>query len=140
MQSTSNDHIAETKAGPVGQITEDAALVAMAAVCRSAKGDLWRSTVREMCMTPAEGLIGATIQAEVLENILPWADCEGWGEETGELKLTVIWSIWRVLSKITGMKTDQCLGGMLPCYDPLEPLLHPNTRPAVAGISAGAQP
>ena len=140
MQPTSKEHTAGTKTGPVGLPVEDAALVAMAAVCRGAKGDLWRRTIRDMCMTPAEGLIGATIQAELLDHIVSWADCEGWDEETGELKSTVIWSIWRVLSKITGMKTDQCLGGMLPCYDPLEPLLHPNTRPAVAGISAGAQP
>ena len=122
---------------------EDAALVAMAAVCRSSTGDAWRSTVRDMCLTPAEGLTGATIQIEVLEQIVGWDDCEGWDDETSELKSTLIWSIWRVLSRVTGMKTDQCLGGMIPCYDPLiptslEPLLHPSTRPALAGLSAGA--
>ena len=122
---------------------EDAALVAMAAVCRGAKGDIWRSTVREICLSPAESLIGATIQIEVLEQIVGWDDCEAWDEETSELKSTLIWSIWRVLSRVTGLKTEQCLGGMIPCYDPLiplslEPLLHPSTRPAVAGLSAGA--
>ena len=121
----------------------DAALVAMAAVCRGSKGDIWRSTMREICLTPAEGLIGATIQIDALEQIVGWDGCEGWDEETSEIKSTVIWSIWRVLSRVTGMKTDQCLGGMIPCYDPLiptsfEPLLHPSTRPAVAGLSAGA--
>ena len=118
---------------------EDAALVALAAVCRGAKGDIWRSTMREICLTPAESLIGATIQIEALEHTLGWDDCEAWDEETSELKSTVIWSIWRVLSRVTGMKTEQCLGGMIPCYDPLiPPSLHPNARPAVAGLSAGA--
>ena len=118
---------------------EDAALVAMAATCRGSKGDVWRSTVREICLTPAEGLTGATIQIDALEQIVGWDGCEGWDEETSEIKSTVIWSIWRVLSKLTGLKTEQCLGGMIPCYDPLiPPPLHPNTRPAVAGLSAGA--
>ena len=123
MQPISKDHTAEIKAGPVGTIpvATDAALVAMAEVCRGAHGDLWRSTVKEMCLTPAEGLIGATIQVELLDHIVSWADCEGWDEETPGLKSTVIWSIWRVLSKITGMKTDQCLGGMQPWHDPLIP-------------------
>ena len=152
MNQTSKDHTAETKAGPVVQITsdskacqgktlpvEDAALVAMAAGCRGAKGDIWRSTVRDMCLTPAEGLVGAAIQVEILAHILGWDDCEAWDEETSELKSTLIWSIWRVLSRVTGLKTDQCLGGMIPCYDPLIPTsLHPNTRPALAGLSAGA--
>ena len=143
MNQTSKDHTAETKAGPVVQITSDsdAALVAMAAICRGSTGDIWRRTVRDIFLTPAEGLIGAAIQIEALEHIVGWDDCEAWDEETSELKSTVIWSIWRVLSRVTGMKTDQCLGGMIPCYDPLiplslEPLLHPNTRPALAGPAA----
>ena len=133
MTRTSKDHTSD----------EDAALVAMAATCRGSKGDVWRSTVRDMCLTPAEGLVGAAIQVEILAHIVGWDDCEAWDDETSELKSTVIWSIWRVLSRVTGLKTEQCLGGMLPCYDSLitpslEPLLHPNTRPALAGLSAGA--
>ena len=128
-----------TQTSKVYTSDSDAALVAMAAVCRGSTGDIWRSTVREMCLTPADGLIGATIQVEILEHIAGWEGCEGLGEETSELKSTLIWSIWRVLSRVTGLKTEQCLGGMIPCYDPLiPPSLHPSTGPAVAGLSAGA--
>jgi hypothetical protein len=97
----------------------DALLISLAASFRAEpNGARRRQLMINMAEIQADGLAGATIQAELADHVEGWDDAEFGRDDAALLQSKLRWSVFGALSRASALTTADCLGDMLECDNP----------------------